>query len=83
MYIITYVEDNFLIDTILKNMGFITINDWLFYCILIIVFILSIKGIVSFCVCSKKRKTKIVVHNGGIPIDSITGDEVINLNTDN
>ncbi len=83
MYVIIYVEDNFMIDTILKNMGFFTINDWLFYCILIIVLILSIKGMASCFACSKKRKTKIVVHNGGIPIDSISGDEVININADN
>lgn len=89
MYIVAYVEDNFLTEVIFKKIGFITINDWLFYSVFVVVLILSINGIAS---CCKKRKTKVIVHNGGIPLDADTGhqseaslalgDEVVNINTD-
>lgn len=81
MYIIAQVEDNFLTEAIFKGIGFVTINNWLFYSILVVVLILSIKGI-SSC-CSKKRRTKVIVHNGGIPQESVADDEeVVNMDSD-
>lgn len=81
MYIIAQVEDNFLTEAIFKGIGVVTPN-WLFYSVLVVVLILSIKGI-SSCCSNKKRRTKVIVHNGVIPSESIADDEeVVNMDSD-